>query len=249
MSEVRNSFSEPFLPLLTAPATAVRKQPSYIKGHRSRLRQRFQEGGADAMPDYEILELMLFRSHKQADTKPIAHALLKEFGTIGGVLAAPISRLITVPDVGTATALDLKIIEAAGHRMMRTKVLNKPVLSSWDALLDYCHAVMSNRDTEHFRVLFLDRKNTLIADEILGQGTVDHVPVYPREVARRAIELSASALILLHNHPSGDPTPSQPDILMTAKIQTLCDAMDIALHDHLIIGKGREVSFRSEGLL
>lgn len=245
------AFSESALPLFDTgtPVAAKPRLPSYIKDHRKRLRDRFEQGGADAMPDYEILELLLFRSLPRIDTKPLAHRLLKEFGSIGAVLSAALPRLMQVDGVGHAVALDLKTVAAAGHRLSRSQVMNRPVISSWDALLTYCHSVMSHQETEHFRVLFLDRKNILIADEVMGKGTVDHVPVYPREVARRALELSASALILLHNHPSGDPTPSQPDILMTAKIQTLCEAMGVTLHDHIIIGKNAEVSFRSEGLL
>ena len=196
------------------------KLPSYIADHRSRLRTRFMQGGATAVPDYELLELILFRSIPRRDVKPLARKLLEAFGDFNRVLSAPAERLAEINGVGDAVITDLKIIEASAHRMARSKIMKTHVISSWAAILDYCHTTMAHRETEQFRVLFLDRKNTLIADEEQARGTVDHVPVYPREVAKRALELNASALILVHNHPSGDPTPSQVDIDMTAQIQT-----------------------------
>lgn len=223
--------------------------PSYIRDHRQRLRDRFMSGGAGAMPDYELLELLLFRSIPRRDVKPLARALLDQFGDFNRVLAAPPERLVKVDGIGPSVIADLKIVEAAAHRMARAKVLKRHVISSWDAVLDYCHTTMAHRDTEQFRVLFLDTKNTLIADEDQARGTVDHVPVYPREVAKRALELNASALILVHNHPSGDPSPSEADIRMTERINEACAALGITLHDHLIVGKSREMSFRAEGLL
>ncbi len=234
-----------------APAIALPqgRLPSYIADHRARLRARFRDGGAGAMPDYEMLELVLFRSIPRRDVKPLARELLDIFGDFNRVLTAPPERLMQVKGVGEAVVTDLKIIEAAAHRMARAKVMQRPVISSWDAILDYCHTTMAHRETEQFRVLYLDRKNTLIADEEQARGTVDHVPVYPREVAKRALELNASALILVHNHPSGDPTPSQSDIDMTAQIQAACSALGLTLHDHLIIGKSRELSFRAQGYL
>lgn len=225
------------------------KQPSYIGGHRKRLRNRFLVGGAEPLPDYELLELILFRSLKNGDVKPLANLLIATFGDFNRVLSAPIERLTEVQGIGPEIALDLKLIEAATHRMSQGKVLKRPVISSWTALLDYCRVTMSHRETEMFRILFLDRKNVLIADEIQGKGTVDHVPVYPREVIKRALDLNASALILVHNHPSGDPTPSNADIDMTETIQRACEVVGITLHDHLIIGKSTEVSFKSEGYL
>ena len=263
MTRPRPAFSEPPLPLFLADdaipadspsppgpvperATAL---PSYLRDHRKRLRERFLQGGADAMPDYELLELLLFRAIPRQDVKPLARRLLETCGDLAGVISAPPARLSSIDGVGEAVIVELKLAEAMATRLSRAKVLNRQVISSWQALLDYCHTAMSHRETEHFRVLFLDRKNTLIADEELGRGTVDHVPVYPREVLRRALEVNASALILVHNHPSGDPTPSSADIAMTEQIQTAAQALSITLHDHLIIGKSRESSFRSLGLL
>jgi DNA repair protein RadC len=225
------------------------KQPSYIANHRQRLRARFMAGGANAVPEYELLELILFRAIPRQDVKPLAHALMARFGDFNRVITAPEARLRDVSDVGDAVITELKIIEASAHRMARSRVMQTQVLSSWDALLDYCHTTMAHRETEQFRILYLDRKNVLIGDEEQAKGTVDHVPVYPREVAKRALELNASAIILVHNHPSGDPTPSDSDIEMTQRVQAACDALGLTLHDHLIIGKSRELSFRTEGFL
>jgi DNA repair protein RadC len=225
------------------------KLPSSIAEQRDRLRARFREGGAEAIPDYEMLELLLFRALPHQDVKPLARTLLNRLGDYNRVLSAAPEQLRDVPGVTDAVILELKIVEAAAQRLARSRVLNTQVISSWDALLDYCHTTMAHRDIEQFRVLYLDRKNVLIADEAQAQGTVDHVPVYPREVAKRALVLNASALILVHNHPSGDPTPSQSDIDMTGQIEAACQALGLTLHDHLIIGKSREVSFRAHGLL
>ncbi len=223
--------------------------PSYIRDHRARLRARFTEGGATAMPDYELLELVLFRAIPRQDVKPLARRLLDAFGDFNRVLSAPPARLAAVEGVGPAVVLELKVVEAAAQRLARARVMHRPVISSWTALIDYCHTAMAHRETEQFRVLYLDRKNTLIADEAQAQGTVDHVPVYPREVVKRALELNASALILVHNHPSGDPTPSEADIAMTEQIRVAAEALAITLHDHLIVGRERELSFRAEGYL
>lgn len=223
--------------------------PSYIRDHRARLRERFMIGGADALPDYEMLELILFRAIPRRDVKPLARALLDRFGDFNGVLSAPTARLSEVKGIGDAVITELRIVQAAAHRLARSRVLKRQVVSSWDALLDYCQTAMAHNDIEQFRILFLDRKNVLIADEAQARGTIDHVPVYPREVVKRALELNASALILVHNHPSGDPTPSEADIDMTQQIQIAADALGITLHDHLIIGKSRELSFQAEGLL
>ncbi|RJE83405.1 RadC family protein [Paracoccus onubensis] len=223
--------------------------PSYLADHRARLRERFMQGGAAAMPDYELLELVLFRAIPRQDVKPLARRLIEHFGDFNRVISAAPARMTEVEGVGAAVVTELKLVEAASQRLARAKVLHRPVLSGWQVLLDYCHTAMAHRETEQFRVLYLDRKNVLIADEEQSRGTVDHVPVYPREIMRRALELNSSALILVHNHPSGDPTPSEADIVMTAQIARAADCMGITIHDHLVIGKSRELSFRSEGLL
>ena len=210
MKQPRPAFAEAPLPLFAPPgdedeATPLGltgRLPSYIADHRKRLRARFMDGGAAAMPDYELLELVLFRAIPRQDVKPLARLLLETFGDFNRVVTAPVARLLAVKGVGEAVVQDLKILEAAAQRMARARVMQRPVLSSWDALLDYCHTAMAHRDIEQFRVLYLDRKNVLIADEEQARGTVDHVPVYPREIMRRALELTASALILVHNHPT-----------------------------------------------
>jgi len=231
------------------PPSNTGKQPSYIADHRQRLRSRFVHGGAAAIPDYEMLELVLFRAIPRRDVKPLARELLDRFGDFNRVITAPAARLRDIKGVGEAVIVELKIVEAAAQRLARAKVLQRHIVSSWDALLDYCHTTMAHLEMEQFRVLYLDRKNILIADEEQAKGTVDHVPVYPREVAKRALELNASAIILVHNHPSGDPSPSRADIDMTRQVAAACDALGLTLHDHLIIGKSRELSFRSEGHL
>jgi DNA repair protein RadC len=227
----------------------MQKDDSGPAGHRERLRERFAKGGADAMPDYELLELTLFAALPRRDTKPLAKALLARFGSFAEVIAAPRARLLEVKGVGDSVANHLKIVEAAAHRLAKTRVINRPALSSWTALLDYCTAAMARSQNEEFRVLFLDRKNVLIADEVQNRGTVDHTPVYPREIIKRALELSASAIILVHNHPSGDPTPSKADIAMTREVANAAKALGIAVHDHLVIGRGGHASFKSLGLL
>ena len=218
-------------------------------GHRERLRARFLKGGAEAMPDYELLELALFAAIPRRDTKPLVKALLKRFGSFAEVIAAPRERLLEIPGVGESVANHLKIVEAAAQRLAKTKVMGRPALSSWAALLDYCTAAMARSEKEEFRVLFLDRKNHLIANEVQNRGTVDHTPVYPREIVKRALELGASSIILVHNHPSGDPTPSKADIAMTREVTGAAKALGIALHDHLVIGRGGHSSFKSLGLL
>ena len=218
-------------------------------GHRERLRKRFLAGGAEALPEYELLELVLFNAIPRIDVKPLAKRLLEIFGDFNGVVAAPQQRLLSVPGVTEKVHVQFRLAEAVAARMARAKVLNREVISSWSDLMSYCKTVMAHRDTEQVRVLFLDRKNVLIADEAQGKGTVDHVPVYPREVAKRALELNASALILVHNHPSGDPTPSKQDIEMTGQIERACKALGITVHDHVVIGKERDASFKSLGLL
>ena len=201
------------------------------------------------MPDYELLELVLFRAISRQDVKPLAKRLIAELGDINLVLAASPDRLAQIKGVGPSVIQELKIVEAAAHRMARARVINKPILSSWDALLVYCKTAMAHQPHEQFRILFLDRKNVLIADEEQQKGTVDHVPVYPREVLKRALSHNASAIILVHNHPSGDPTPSDADISMTQQIQSAGEVLSVVVHDHLVIGKEETFSFRSEGLL
>lgn len=218
-------------------------------GHRERLRQRFLSGGHAAMPEYELLELMLFNAIPRIDVKPLAKALLAAFGDLNGVVAASEHRLMQVPGTTPKVYLQLRMVEAFAQRMARAKVMQRSVISSWDQLMSYCKTVMAYRDNEQFRILFLDQKNVLIADEEQAKGTVNHVPVYPREVAKRALELNATAIILVHNHPSGDPTPSQIDIDMTEQIAQSCAAIGVLIHDHVIIGREHDASFRSLKLL
>lgn len=205
--------------------------------------------GAQAVPDDELLELVLFRAIEHQNIKPITQMLLETFGDFNRVVTASDARLRRLPGISGAMITELRIVEAAAQRMARSKVIGRHAISSWDALLDYCHIIMAHSEIEQFRVLYLDRKNVLIADEEQARGTIDHVPVYPREVAKRALELNASALIIVHNHPSGDPTPSSGDIEMTRQIKSACDALGMILHDHLIIGKSAEFSFRAACLL
>lgn len=226
------------------------KEPApHHTGHRARLRDRFLNGGSDALPDYEMLELVLFAAIPRGDLKPLAKTLLARFGSFDEVICAPRSRLLEVKGVGDAVVAQLKVIEAASLRLSKTKLLGRPALSSWAALLDYVTAAMARSAQEEFRILFLDRKNALIADEVQGQGTIDHTPVYPREIVKRALELSAAAIILVHNHPSGDPTPSKADIAMTGEIVNAARALRIAIHDHIVVARGGVLSFKSLGLL
>lgn len=229
---------------VTAKSKEKKAKPHY-SGHPDRLRDRFKDNGANALADYELLELILFRAIPRRDTKSIAKALLAQFGTVAEVLSAPIERLKEVQGIGQSVAVDLKIIQAAGQRLAKDQIMEQPILSSWTELIDYCHSAMAYEKKEQFRLLFLDKKNRLIADEVQQVGTIDHTPVYPREVVKRALELSATAVILLHNHPSGDPTPSQADILMTQKIIEAATSMGISVHDHIIIGKSGHTSLKA----
>jgi len=228
---------------------ATAKPKPHYYGHRDRLRARFLEGGTSALADYELLELYLFRSIPRRDVKPLAKDLIARFGSFAETISAPVQLLVEVKGISEKSALDLKILQAGALRLAQETVLSRPVLSSWSALLDYCRSAMQFEGKEQFRVLFLDKKNRLIADEILGQGTVDRAPVYPREVIKRALELSSTAIILAHNHPSGDPTPSQSDIDLTGQIITAAKALGVAVHDHLIIGRDSIVSFKTLGLM
>jgi DNA repair protein RadC len=222
--------------------------PHYL-GHRERLKARFRDNGPESLRDYELLELILFQAVPRRDTKPLAKALLAQFGSFSEVLAAPESRLREVAGVGDAVALHLKAVHAAARLFAREPIRERALLDSWAAVVDYCRAAMAYEQVEQFRILFLDKKNRLIADEVQGSGTVDHTPVYPREVVKRALELSATALILVHNHPSGDPTPSRADIQMTRQIVDTAKPLGIAVHDHIIVGKEGHASFRGLKLI
>lgn len=237
--------AHPTLRLIEPPSPT----PSSAAGHRERLRLRADQGGLAALPDYELLELYLFRSIPLKDVKPIAKALLLRFGGLAAALSASAEELCTVKGVGRAVALDLKLLHEATLRIHRGEARKRTVISSWSALLDYVRVALAHEPREQFRVLFLDKKNQLMADEVMGHGTVDHAPVYPREVVRRALELSASAIILVHNHPSGDPTPSQADIDMTRQVADAARVLRIALHDHLVVGAEGVASFKALGLL
>lgn len=222
--------------------------PSHV-GHRSRLRERFRTGGADALPDYELLELVLFRAVPRRDTKDLAKRLIARFGSFAEVINAPEDRLTEVREVGEAVITELKIVRAAALRLMRGEVLRKPALSSWTQVIAYCRAAMGFEAREQLRILFLDKRNQLIADEVQQEGTVDHTPVYVREVVKRALELSATAIVLVHNHPSGDPTPSRADIEMTKQIIDAGKHMGVTVHDHVIVGRDGHVSLRGLRLI
>jgi DNA repair protein RadC len=217
-------------------------------GHRQRLRARFLAAGPEALADHEVLELLLFALPRR-DTKPLARMLLARFGSFASAIAAPAQDLRAVEGLGEAGVASLKLVHAAALRLLRADILDQPVLGHWDRLMEYLQAELSRERIEQFRVLFLDNRNRLIADEAQQRGTVNHTPVYPREVAKRALELHATALILVHNHPSGDPTPSGDDLTMTHHIHAAAAALSIVLHDHIVIGNGRLFSFRREGLL
>lgn len=229
------------------PAQKPDEKPHYT-GHRDRLRERFI-AAPDSLPDYELLELLLFMAIPRRDVKPIAKTLITRFGSLNGVLNASQAELEGVEGISEITATALKIIRAAGLRMMKQELSQRPILNSWQRLLDYLHASMAHEKKEHFRLLFLNKKNELIADEIQQSGTVDHTPAYPREIMKRALELGATALILVHNHPSGDSAPSKPDIEMTKQICAAAAPFSIVVHDHLIVSRGGTTSFKSLGLM
>jgi DNA repair protein RadC len=232
----------PPLPQAVLPATSMEL-------HRSRMRQKLLGAGADALADHELLEMALFLALPRRDTKPIAYRLLSHFGSFANAISAPANEIAAIDGMGEASAAALKIVQAAAQRLARAEVIGRPVLSNWDALMDYLNAVMARERVEQFRILFLDNKNRLIADEAQAKGTVNHTPVYPREVVRRALELQSAAIILTHNHPSGDPTPSRDDIVMTQQIIEAAKTLAIVVHDHVIVGNGTWLSFRREGLL
>ena len=218
-------------------------------GHRNRLRQRFVKSGADSLPDYELLELILFPALPRRDTKPLAKALLKRFGSFNEVISAEPQDLKNVDGVGEVVVVALKTVQAAALRLSQGEIMDRPVLTSWDKLVKYCRASMAHEKAEQFRILFLNKKNVLIADEVQQQGTVDHTPVYPREVMKRALELGATALIMVHNHPSGDPSPSHADIEMTKEVKGAGEKLGIDVHDHVIVSRSGNSSFKDLGLL
>jgi DNA repair protein RadC len=223
--------------------------PPHFHGHRERLRSRFMEAGAEALADYEMLELVLFRAVPRRDVKPLAKDLLAKFGSFAEVISASPKRLAEVDGLGEAAITEFKVVQAAAHRLAKGQVKKRPVLSSWHSVLDYCRAAQAFAEKEQFRILFLDKRNQLIADELQQVGTVDHTPVYPREVVKRALELSATAIILVHNHPSGDPTPSQADIDMTKQIASVAKPLGVLLYDHIIVGKEGHASLKGLKLI
>ena len=231
------------------PSLLAADETPHYHGHRERLRSRFRKGGAEALADYELLELILFRAMPRRDVKPIAKALIARFGSFAEVVSARPERLAEIEGLGEAAIVEIRIIEATARRLAKSSIEKRPSMSSFTAVVDYCRTAMAFLDHEEFRILFLDKKNFLIVDEVQGVGTVDHAPVYPREIMRRALELGASALILLHNHPSGDPEPSTEDIYLTHQIIAVGKSLKIAVHDHLIIGKHGHASLKGLRLI
>jgi DNA repair protein RadC len=231
------------------PRKGLSEATPHYHGHRERLRTRFRDAGIDALSDYELLELVLFRAIPQRDVKPLAKELIAKFGSFAEAIAAPEARLAEIKGLGDAAITEFKVVQAAASRLARGQLRKRTVLSSWSNVLDYIRTAMAFEETEQFRVLFLDKRNQLIADEVQQKGTVDHTPVYPREVVKRALELSATAIILVHNHPSGDPTPSRADIVMTQAIVEVAKPLGIAVHDHIIVGKDGHASFKGLRLI
>ena len=219
------------------------------QGHRARMRDRLLNRGGASLADYELLEMLLFFAFKKGDTKPLAKSLINRFGSFSRALCAPPSELFDTRGLGVHSVAALKLVQEAAIRLARAEVMDQPVLNNWDRLMDYLNAVLARERIEQFRILFLDPRNRLIADEAQARGTVNHTPVYPREVVKRALELHATAIILVHNHPSGDPTPSRADIEMTREVREAASVLGVVLHDHVIVGNGSWLSFRREGLL
>jgi DNA repair protein RadC len=232
-----------------APGPDLAGAEPHYTGHRERLRERFRKAGADALAEYELLELILFRATPRRDVKPLAKSLIARFGSFAEVVSARPERLQEIEGLGEAAICELKIVEAAARRLARSSIENRPSLSSFSAVVDYCRTAMAFLNREEFRILFLDKKNHLIADEVQGVGTIDHAPVYPREIMRRALELGASALILVHNHPSGNPEPSSEDIYLTHQIIAIGKPLKIAVHDHLIVGRHGHASLKGLKLI
>jgi len=228
---------------------ALKKETPHYSGHRDRLRERFISGGADALPDYELLELILFMAIPRRDVKPIAKDLIAAFGNLAGVMNASLCDLQKIKGISENTAITLKVMQASGHRMLKQELMQQPILNSWARLMDYLAATMAHEKNEQFRILFLNKKNEMIADEVQQRGTVDHTPAYPREIMKRALELGATAIILCHNHPSGDATPSQADIDMTRAIKAAGEPFSIIIHDHVVVSRNGTKSFKGLGLL
>jgi DNA repair protein RadC len=231
------------------PARPGRAATPHYHGHRERLRERFREAGADALSDYELLEMVLFRAQARRDVKPLAKFLIGKFGSFAEAVHAPEARLREVSGLGEAAITEIKLIAAASSRVAKGQLKQRAMLSSWGSVIEYCRTAMAFADKEQFRILFLDKRNQLIADELQQVGTVDHTPVYPREVVKRALELSATAIILVHNHPSGDPTPSQADVQMTRAIVDIAAPLGISVHDHIIVGKNGHASMKGLKLI
>jgi DNA repair protein RadC len=246
MRKRKRGLAEPMPGLLTLESP---EEPPGHLGHRARMREKLLGAGPEALLDHELLEMVLFLALPRRDTKPIARALLARFGSFANAIAAPLQELREIEGLGEAGAAALRTVQAAALRLARAEVMDRPVLNNWDRLLSYLTAALTRERVEQFRILFLDTRNRLIADEAQARGTVNHTPVYPREVVKRALELQATALILVHNHPSGDPTPSRADLEMTQEIKAAATSLGIVLHDHLVVGNGRHLSFRREGLL
>ncbi len=249
MASKRRGLAEASSGFLALEAPAISEAPPGPEGHRDRMRGRLLGSGPDSLQDYEMLEMLLFLAIPRRDTKPIAKALLARFGSFAAVIAADPRHLKEEDHVGDSAIAALKLVQGAALRMMREEIRAQPVLNNWQRLIDYLSAALARETVEQFRILFLDAKNRLLADEAQARGTVNHTPVYPREVVKRALEVQATALILVHNHPSGDPSPSRADIEMTAEIKSAAAVLGIVVHDHLIIGNGKHLSFRREGLL
>ena len=236
--------------LIETPQKQKSQKPKdHNRNHRQRLRSRFMRAGKQALQDYELLELIMFRAIPRRDIKPLAKTLLAEFGDFNRVISAPSSRLLAIKGVGESVIQEFRIVTAAAERLAQVEVLNRDILSDTKAMITYCHIAMAHKENEEFRILFLDRKCNLIADEEQQKGTIDHVPVYRREVVKRALELNASSVILVHNHPSGDPKPSKADVELTRHIQAALDTVKITLHDHIIIGAQSHASLHDLGLL
>ncbi|WP_417450848.1 RadC family protein [Kordiimonas sp.] len=225
------------------------KAANHMNGHRARLRERFLKGGAEALADYELLELILCLAIPRRDVKPLAKQLIERYGSYAGVLSADVDSLRTSPGLGDTAVAAIKSVQASALRLAKAGASARPVMSNWSLVLDYLQGAMAHIPREQFRILFLDRKNALLADVVMSDGTVDEAAVYPREVVRRALELDATALILVHNHPSGDPTPSRADVVMTKNIIETCDRIGIRVHDHIIVGKSGQASFKELGLM